>query len=512
MNAGDHQLDLLAWAPATEAAGPRQPRLSKSRFLAGLQCQKRLYLEIHAPELASEIDPHTRAILDRGTDVGELARQRFAGGVLVTADYRRRREALVETSKLVEDPLVPAIFEGAFEFERVVVRVDILERMEPGGWRLIEVKASGRVKRVHLDDLAVQAYVLRGAGIDVSAIGVMHVNTQYVYPGGSLDLEGLFTIQDVTDTVLARQDQVAERLAQFQEMLQAPEAPAIEPGEHCHQPYACQFWAHCTAQKPTRWIYYLPGDRRTAQELAAENIETMDEIPPAWELSPVQQRVRDNREQVGPGLLRALRNVRYPVHHLDFETFMPAVPLFPNTRPYQAIPIQWSNHVEHESGEVQHAEFLDMHPQDPREEAVAALLASVGSEGTICVYSGAERHLLGQLAAAFPRLRADLERVIQRLCDLQSIIQTHYYHPEFQGSFSMKAVLPALVPALDYGDLTIQDGAVAATLYQKMVFDSTDLVEKADLYTALLEYCRRDTLGMLYLRRALLEKALSASS
>lgn len=512
MSEGDHQLDLLTWAPAGELAVPRQPRLSKSRFLAGLQCTKRLYLEIHAPELASEIDPHTRAILDRGIDIGELARKRFAGGVLVTADYRRRLEALEETRKLVEDPLLPSVFEGAFEFDRVVVRVDILERVGTDAWRLIEVKASGRVKRVHLDDLAVQAHVLRGAGIEVAQTCLMHVNTQYVYPGGELDLEGFFSIQDVTEAVLSRQEQVGERLSAFHDVLRAPDAPAVEPGEHCHQPYACQFWDHCTARKPARWIYFLPGDRSTVQELASQNILTIDEIPADWDLSVLQRRVCDNREWMGPGLLRALRAVRHPVHHLDFETFMPAVPLYPNTRPYQAIPIQWSNHVELTSGEVQHSEFLGVHPQDPREEAVVALLSSVGREGTICVYSGAERYLLGQLAAAFPHLKADLERVMQRLCDLQSIIQTHYYHPDFQGSFSMKAVLPALVPTLDYSDLVIQDGAVAATLYQKMVFDSTDLVEKADLHTALLEYCRRDTLGMLYLRRALLEKALAASA
>ena len=147
-------------------------RLSKSKFLAGLQCDKRLFLAIHRPDLATQPDAATQAILDMGSEVGEQARRRFPGGVLVGAGYRQAREALARTAELLADPNVSAIFEGAFQFDHVLVRVDILVRAgarEDGvtEWRLIEVKSSTKVKDVHLDDLAIQSYVVRGAGISL---------------------------------------------------------------------------------------------------------------------------------------------------------------------------------------------------------------------------------------------------------------------------------------------------------------------------------------------------------
>jgi len=498
----------------SELAFPRRAslfRLSKSKFLAGLQCPKRLYLEVHHPELATEPDEQTRAILDMGMLVGELARQRFPGGVLVEADHRHAKDALRRTAELLADPAVPAVFEGAIEFEDVLVRVDILERIADsdglGAWRLIEVKSSTRVKDVHVDDLAIQSYVLRGAGLTVSDACLLHVNTQYVYDGGDLDLEQFFTAEDVTERTLGLVADVPGRLQAMRATLAAPGPPGIEPDAHCHTPYECPFWTHCTEQKPARWIYFLPGGDRTFRHLAARGITTVDEIPPDVKLTVVQRRVKDDVEWVSGGLKSALSTVRYPVHHLDFETFMPAIPRFPQTRPYQAIPTQWSNHVETEDGTVVHHEYLCGDPRDPREELAVALLDSVGREGSVCVYSSFERHILESLVDAVPSLKQELEAVMARLWDLRQIIKEHYYHPAFRGSYSIKAVLPALVPSLDYDDLAIQEGGVAALHYYRMVFEETDLVERARIREALLKYCARDTQAMLELRRVLWEKA-----
>lgn len=488
------------------------PRLSKSRYLGGLQCDKRLYLETHAPNLATPPDEATRAILDMGTEIGVLARSRFPGGVLVEAGYRQTQLALEQTSSLLADPTVPSIFEAAVLACGVLVRVDILERVSGDSaagstWRLIEVKSSSRKKDLHLQDIALQTYVLQQAGIGLAGSALMHVNTQYALDSAGVDLAQLFTLHDVTEEIAPRLIELPEQLAGMRGILERPEVPIVEPGAHCHAPHECPFWAHCTKDKPARWIFHLPGQTRTIQGLREQGIETIDGIPQGTKLSRVQELVRANEEWCGAKLPHALRQVRYPVHHLDFETIMPAVPRFHGTRPYQVIPVQWSNHIEYENGTILHQDYLAFGTSDPREELLARLLESLGTEGTICVYSQYERSVLGALADEFPERRADIRAVQKRLWDLFEVIQAHYYHPAFGGSYSIKSVLPAVVPSLSYTDLEIQGGAVAAREYFRMAFEVSDWVEQARIADALRAYCARDTLAMLELRRSLLQKA-----
>lgn len=488
------------------------PRLSKSKYISGLQCHKRLYLDIYQPYLATPPDAGTQAILDMGTDVGELARRRFHGGRLVAAGYRQTEAALDQTAALMADESVPAIFEAAIMTDGVFVRVDILERVraEDGamvGWRLIEVKSSTKVKDVHLDDLALQRYVLIGAGLNIVSCHLMRINTAYTYAGGEVDLNGLFAIDELSSIVLERQVTVPDRIAAMRAMLLSPVAPVIDPDRHCFTPYECPFWAHCTSQKPARWIFHLPGAKQIASQLAEQGVVTIDEIPAGTKLSAVQRKVKENVEWVSEKLDAALKTVRFPVHHLDFETVMLAVPRFAGTRPYQALPVQWSNHIESDQGELLHHEFLHAEGTDPRQPLAEALLESLGSKGSICVYSPYEQSVIEQLAEFLPELRTALKALVKRIWDLHPVVKEHYYHPEFGGSYSLKEVLPALVPSLRYDDLGIREGGQAASEYYKMVFIETDWIERAKIQEALLAYCKRDTLAMVELRRVLREKA-----
>jgi hypothetical protein len=469
-------------------------------------------MDIHTPDLALPPDASTRAILDMGSAVGETARGYFSGGKLVNAGYRQSQEAFDQTAALMADPAIPAIFEAALLFERTLVRVDVLRREQaPGGagpaWRLIEVKSSGRLKEHHLDDLAIQAYVAIGAGLSLTGVSLMHLNTEYLYWGGAIDLTQLFTLCDVTEPVMARLKDLPVRLAVMRVMIESPSPPSIQPGAHCHMPYECPYWDHCTQEKPSRWVYHLPGRKTTAQALIDQGVETIDDIPESVSLTVIQRRVKENREWIGPALAGALATVRYPVHHLDFETFMPAIPCYAGTHPFQLIPVQWSNHIETEAGRILHQEYLAEAADDPREEFTRRLLDSLGDSGTICVYSQYERSVLEQLAELFPQYRSDLWAVIKRLWDLLAVVQEHYYHPAIGGSYSIKSVLPAVVPDLSYDDLEIGDGAVAAREYVRMVFEVTDWVERQRIADALRAYCARDTLGMVELRRALGEKS-----
>jgi len=490
----------------------KTPRLSKSKFLSGLQCHKRLYLEVHHPSLATKPDAATQAMLDMGTEVGELARSRFPGGVLVTAGYRQTEAALAQTEELVQDLTVPAIFEAAFLHSGVLIRADIVERVltaegQSCGWRLIEVKSSTKVKDVHLEDLAVQSDVIMGAGLTLLAVSLMHINTGYLYRDGPIDLNELFTVQDLSEAVAQRRAAVPERLAAMSRMLLQTQPPAIEPDGHCHTPYDCPFWEHCTKDKPERWIHYLPGSKHVVDQLTLQGVTTIDEIPAGAKLSPVQRRVKENVEWISGKLGPLLKTVDYPVHHLDFETIMLAVPRYAFSRPYQSIPVQWSNHIELESGELVHQEFLHRDQTEPRRRWAEALIESLGKKGSICVYSAYEEAMIKQVAEAFPEFRPAFKTIIPRLWDLHPIIKDHYYHPAFGGSYSIKSVLPAMVPSLAYDDLAIKEGGHAASQYYRMVFIETDWIERATIEGALLRYCARDTLAMVELRRALQEKA-----
>jgi len=491
---------------------PKAPRLSKSKFLSGLQCHKRLYLDVHHPSLATKPDAATQAMFDMGTEVGALARSRFPGGALVTAGYRQTEAALAQTVALIQDLTVPAIFEAAFLHGGVLIRADVLMRVltaegQPCGWRLIEVKASTKVKDVHLEDLAVQSEVILGAGLTLVSVGLMHINTGYLYRDGAIDLTELFAIQDLSEAVAQRRAAVPERLAMMNRMLLQSQPPEIEPDRHCHTPYDCPFWEHCTKDKPARWIHYLPGSKQVVGQLTQQGVTTIDEIPAGTKLSPVQHRVKENVEWISEKLGSVLKSVQYPVYHLDFETVMLAVPRFSETRPYQALPVQWSNHIEQATGELRHEEFLHKDVSDPRKVLAEALLESLGDRGSICVYSPYEKSVIEQLAEALPSLRTALRALVKRIWDLHPIVRDHYYHPHFDGSYSLKEVLPVLVPSLAYDDLTIKEGGHAASQYYRMVFIETDWIERATIEEALLRYCSRDTVAMVELRRALKEKA-----
>ena len=181
------------------------PTLSKTRFQDGLQCLKRLWLDRHRRGLAAPPDAATQARFRSGHRVGELARDRWPGGVLVKQSPARHEAAAAYTRELLADHRVPAIYEAAFSFNGVRIRADILVRT-PDGFDLVEVKSSSRLKREHHTDVAVQLWVIQGCGVRVRRAGLLHLNRDYVWSGGDYDVEKLFARDDITESVLALQD------------------------------------------------------------------------------------------------------------------------------------------------------------------------------------------------------------------------------------------------------------------------------------------------------------------
>ena len=328
-------------------------RLSKSRYISGMQCHRRLWYDTHARGLVAPVDDSLQAVFDTGHEVGEIARERFPSGHLVAHDHLHIPEALEETRRVVQADAAPVLFEAAVEHERMLVRADVLERLPGGGWRLVEVKSTTRLKEVFILDVAAQLRVLRGAGIDVREAGVLTLNREYVYDGVRLDLDALFKLHPVIDEASALLEAIGPQVQEMQEMLARAAAPDIAPSSHCFTPYACRYYEHCTRNLPTpeHGIDELPRlteERRTALEAAG--IGKIRDIPETFPLTDLQRIVRravdEGRARLHGEVRRALSMLVSPVLYLDFETFAPAIPRFAGTRPYEPIPFLFSVHTE----------------------------------------------------------------------------------------------------------------------------------------------------------------------
>lgn len=478
----------------------RPPRLSKSRYQAGLQCPKRLWLECYQRELADPIDEAKQAIFDQGHRVGELARDRFAGGVLVAEDHTQSEAALRTTARLLVSG-AECLYEAAFTYDDVFVRPDILLRGADGRYDLIEVKSSSRVKPEHLTDAGVQTYVVEGAGLPVTRTYVMHLDTDYVYRGGAYDLDKLFSLVDVTAEVRTYLLHIPDRLSEMKAML-AGDCPECMIGRHCSAPYDCGFIGHCHGFLPEFPVTEIPRIKaEVLDELLAAGIYGIHDVPPDYQgLSPAQRNVchiiQNGEPRFGAGLADALASLRYPIHFLDFETYMPALPLFPGTRSYQTLPMQWSCHTLRADGTLEHADFLHQDRSDPRLPFAASLLARLDYHGDIVVYSSYENTRLTALAEELPDLAAPIESFRSRLVDLEKVIRAHVQHPNFHGHTSLKFVLPALVDDLSYNGLAIQNGAVATLRYEAAILGDLPERERQQIFADLRAYCAIDTLGL----------------
>jgi hypothetical protein len=492
---------------------PNPVYLTKTRYAAGLQCMRRLWLNVHEPALRD--GPQLGSVEDIGAEIGRMAQRLYPGGVLVDEAPWEHAKAVTRTATLMADGSVPAIFEAAFEHSGVRVRVDVLERLPRGWWGLREVKSSGEVKDHHYDDVAVQLHVLRKAGVRLASVQILHVKKNYVRGQNGIAWPKFFSRVDVKRESKKRLSGIEARIENQLRCLSRTHEPKIEPGAHCYSPYSCDHWEHCTASKPADWVFYMPhlsAARRA--ELAALEIEAISAIPDDFGLSPRQTVIRDvmrsGEPHVGSDLAERLRGFGPPAFYLDFEAVLPAIPLYAGTRPYEVIPFQWSLHHVDSDGAVGHNEFLGNANTDPRRAFAESLLASLeGTKLPVIVYSSYEQTRLTELAATFPDLAKPIRSVIRQLTDLLPIVRGSVYHPEFDFSSSIKLAAPALCPDVTYGDLEeISDGGAASTAFWLMASGKADPTTSARLQRSLLEYCRRDTWAMVRLHQAL--KALAA--
>ena len=230
-------------------------KISKSKFVVGTQCLKRLYWRVHEPELAGVPDAAAVAIMEQGREVGRLARQLFSGGVEIKSGDLE--QAIRTTQELIANREVPTIFEGTFSNGDVFVRVDILHRRRDNRWRLIEVKSTTDLKDYHLDDVAIQHCVVSRSGLDLASSSLAHINRNYVFDGGSIDVRRFFKIRNLTQRVERLQPKLTFLLRSEFRILAFPQPPPIPVGSHCTDPITREFYDRCNprSQMTTSAIY-----------------------------------------------------------------------------------------------------------------------------------------------------------------------------------------------------------------------------------------------------------------
>ncbi|HEY3114664.1 MAG TPA: DUF2779 domain-containing protein [Gemmatimonadaceae bacterium] len=487
--------------------------LTKKTFLAGAQCLKRMWWEMYDPS-APETRPGlvSRFRMEEGAKVGILARTFVPGGRLIKRGGRSLNVILADSNEALADLSVPAIYECAVIADNTLVFPDILERVD-GGFCLIEVKSKTSVsEQKHIPDVAIQTHVLREAGIPIVRCEIMHLNRECVYP----DLSNLFAREDVTELVEARLQTLDREIRDQLVTARLPVAPNVEIGAHCKRPDPCPFMNRCWPVAPTDHISNLyKVTEKMLAEFEASGWASIRDLPDDVQLSAIAARQRralreGHRVVEREALLEAMKTLAYPVAHIDFETIQPAIPMWKGCRPYDQIPVQLSCHLVNADHTETHSQWLFDGKGDPRPGMARAILEACRPAATVTAYSAQfERGCIELVADACPDEAALLKGIADNLVDLQPIVRENVYDEKFAGSFSIKRVVPALVPGLDYDDLPIAEAETASVQLARVILGGPTIhpEEKAELREALLEYCKRDTAAMVALSNRLSELA-----
>lgn len=493
---------------------PRKPYLSKSRVISAWQCPKKLYLEKHHPELAV-ISAQTESQFATGHEVGAVAQQIYgsADAVEIAFDFRTM---LPETRRLIESGADFPIFEATFRYENVLVRVDVL-LPDGDGWRVVEVKASTSVKDYHVLDCAIQDWVLRNSGLPVTSVALAHVDNQFVYRGAG-DYRGLLVEHDLTDEIRHVEPRVEEMVAAARDAVTGP-MPIVAVGPQCNKPYECPFITTCWPTDAQYPVTGLGGSKAKLGQYVAEGCKDIRDVDADEITADSQLRIHrvtsDGTPEILDGARRELSALDYPRYFLDFETIGPAVPIWPGTRPYASIPVQWSCHIDDGTGDgscdsMRHEEFLDLSGDPPMRPLAEKLIACLGESGPVLMYTNYEQKVIETLIGMFPDLAGPLQAIIDRLFDLHPVVKNNYYHPDMLGSWSIKAVLPTINPRMDYRQLEgIAEGNAASDGFLEAIgagrWSQPDKAptpaRKAELEEQLLRYCRFDTEAMVEIVR-----------
>lgn len=472
---------------------------SKSQYTKYQHCHKRLWLYKNKREVMSAPDAFTEQIFETGNEIGKEAWRIFPGGVLVDEPYYEVEKAVAKTKELMQTELT--IYEAAFVYDDILVRVDMLYRTE-AGWDIFEVKSATAVKQEYYDDASIQAYVLRGAGVNVSKVYIMHINDGHIKDNPDTPL---FSFANITEA-LTPDNIIRQNLTQMRALITQPEPIQEISKKLCG---GCEFQAYCWQHVPKNSVYDLPRIGDKAAFIASHGYLKIEDIPVPYLSADNHLNwlnvYKNNEPHIDKeGIKSLLAQLQYPLYYLDFETTMPAVPIWSGTRPYQQIVFQASLHIQRaENAPLEHYEYLFEGKADPRPKTVGFLTKHIGPVGTIIAHNAAfEKSRISEMIRDLdlPTAQADaLKAMLPRFWDSKDAFQKYYLHPACACSASIKKVLPMVAPDMTYEGLQVAHGGDAMNAFDTLYGDKLPPQEAVQLKSALLAYCKQDTLAMVKL-------------
>ncbi|HEG2429977.1 TPA: DUF2779 domain-containing protein [Campylobacter jejuni] len=487
---------------------------SKSKYIRGTQCAKSLWLQTYKKDVLSKPDENALAKFSTGDKVGELACKLFPNGVKIEFEGSSFDEKCEQTRQLLKNNQ-EVIYEATFCYNDILVMIDILQNTKEG-LIINEVKSSTSLKNIYTDDCSLQYYVLSNLNYKIKQVNLIHLNNGY-YKDDFLDINQLFISNDITDKIIQNQEQVKENLKYFEEILNKKEEPDMDIGTQCFDPYECDGYEYCwikqrnlcenenifnisrlNANKKFELYYKDIIDFKDIKDLSIFNENQQIQIK-----ASLNKEICINKENIK----KFLNTLTYPIYHLDFETFMQAVPEFKGVKPYMQIPFQYSLHIDYKD-KLEHKEFLSECRIDPRYELAKNLINDIPKDACVIAYNASfEKGVIRNLAITYPELSEYLLNIEKNIKDLMLPFQNKdYYHYKMQGSYSIKKVLPALIPDMEkaYKDLElIHNGNEAMQSFELM--QNMDQNTQVKYRKALLEYCKLDTLAMVKILKHLEE-------
>lgn len=523
--------------------------LSKSDFMKFLQCEKYVWLYKHRKDLLEEVTEQQQAIFNLGFTVEEYAQKLFPGANMqmevrgawkgapnvgtpsqgvspARAPWKGAPNAGAPSQGVSKAGTSNARASSSNNANHLYARADIVTyNPKTKTYDIYEVKAATDIKPEYLPDVAFQKITFEAAGYKVGKTFLVHVNNEYVR-SGEIEPEKFLTVEDITDDVNATVPEVMQLIPEALADIARQKEPQVRIVRQCTTPYACPFIPYCWSQAkiPENSVYALTRIReKTLIELLDRGVMDIKDIPDDIALQPSQvaavKVARTGKAIIKKAKIKeALSELTYPLYFLDYETVMPAVPMWDGTKPYQQVCFQYSLHVMREASKgksskakLEHYEYLASGRDNPMPALLAQLREVIADDGgSVIVWNKSfEMARNREMGEMFPEYADFLESVNGRVYDLMEIFKKRLYvHPEFHGSCSIKKVLPALVPELSYEDLEdIREGTMAGIRWLEVEHGSggatgaeVDEVARERVRERvrrnLLKYCERDTEAM----------------